>query len=222
MSGQAFDGEEVAQRRAARGYHHGDVPAAAVAAALAHLHQHGQPDFTLRSIAQDLAISHPSLYNHFRSRDALIDAVAVVGFRDLAAQIEELVGASPDTLTTIRAVGHRVVDFARTQPGLYRLMFGADLMHRKADDARLASAMEAPLRLVAGLVQRSSDEGRLRAKDPLLTAAGMWATAHGLAMLVIDGRLDVLGADREGALVASTVDAMLAGFAAPVTGTAPA
>lgn len=212
MNRQARPAEEPERRR----YHHGDVPAAAVDAALRHLRRERAPSFTLRSIARDLGVSHPSLYNHFAGRDALIDAVAVLGFRDLAGRLEEVIEAGADDLATVRATGRAVIDFAREEPALYRLMFGADLMGRKAADARLSTAMEAPLRLVAQLVAKGHAGGLWRPGDPLLIAAGMWAAAHGLALLIIDGRLAVLGADRADALIASTLDAVLRGYAAPL------
>ena len=215
MGRQERADEPADASRPHRGYHHGDVRAAAVAAASAHLQRSGLADFTLRSIARDLAIAHPSLYNHFRNRDALVDAVAVSGFRRLSGQIDELLSVADDPVGGIRAVGHAIIDFAREQPGLYRLMFGADLVRRKGGDVRLAAAMEAPLRSVASAVERSSAEGRLRPGDPLLVAAALWATAHGLAMLVIDQRLELLGPGQEQVLIASSIDATLAGFAPP-------
>src|SRR5437868_15026295 len=49
---------------------------------------------TMRRVAHELGVTQPVLYSAFASRQALIDAVALDGFRDIAAALEA-VDASP-------------------------------------------------------------------------------------------------------------------------------
>lgn len=166
----------------------------------------------MRQIATELGIAHPSLYNHFASRDALVDAIAVHGFQVMLARARCLIDAHADPLEACQAFGRDIIAFAREQPALYRLMFGPLIIGRKTAGGPLGAATEAPLRLAADLVARAQEAGRLAPGDPLMVAASMWASAHGLALLIIDGRLGVLGAERGDELVDLTFGAIVAGF----------
>src|SRR3954447_20567714 len=67
---------------------------------------------TMRCLAGELGVTQPVLYSAFASRQALIDAVALEGFSDIATALEA-VGASP--LNRMRAY----LDFAAAQPRVY-------------------------------------------------------------------------------------------------------
>ena len=56
----------------------------------------------MRRLAGKLGVTQPVLYSAFASRQALIDAVALSGFSDVAAALEA-VDASPGTLIEILA-----------------------------------------------------------------------------------------------------------------------
>ena len=70
----------------------------------------------MRRLAGELGATQPVLYSAFASRQALIDAVALDGFRDLAAALEA-VDAAP--MARMRAY----LDFAAAHPRVYEAMF---------------------------------------------------------------------------------------------------
>jgi AcrR family transcriptional regulator len=76
----------------------------------------GWPAVTMRRLAAELGVTQPVLYTAFASRQALIDAVALNGFSDLAAALEA-VDASP--MARMRAY----LDFAAAHPRVYEAMF---------------------------------------------------------------------------------------------------
>ncbi|MCP2279251.1 WHG domain-containing protein [Nocardia amikacinitolerans] len=61
-------------------------------------------------------------YRHFADRDALLSAVAAVGYRDLAARLAAAHPA-PITAEDLAAIAIAYVQFALTRPGLFRVMF---------------------------------------------------------------------------------------------------
>ena len=71
---------------------------------------------TMRRLAGELGVTQPVVYSAFDGRQALIDAVALNGFGDLAAALEA-VDASP--MARMRAY----LDFAAAHPALYEAMF---------------------------------------------------------------------------------------------------
>jgi hypothetical protein len=78
-------------------------------------------------------------------------------------------------------MGHAYVDFARTYPGLFALMFRGE----RLDTARpaLREALDA-----AAAVLRSTSAAA-GAEGAVAQAAARWSLVHGFAMLLLDGRL---------------------------------
>lgn len=75
----------VAGRRAA--YRHGNLRAAAAAAAYGLASEGGPKAVTLRAVAGRVGVAHRSLYNHFQDREALLDAVAERYFLERAEAV---------------------------------------------------------------------------------------------------------------------------------------
>ena len=162
-------------------YHHGDLRAALVRAAMELLEESGENDLSLRAVARRAGVSPAAPYRHYASREALISAVAAVGYRELA---EQLAGAhpSPSTPGQLATVAVAYVRFALERPGLFRVMFGEPC--DRDNDERVA-ATEAVSAYVRGIVERSFPDADA---DALATAA--WGLVHGLAFLYLDGKLD--------------------------------
>ncbi len=127
---------------------------------------------TMRRLAAELGVTQPVLYSAFASRQALIDAVALGGFGDLAAALEA-VDASP--MARMRAY----LDFAAAHPRVYEAMFSlpSGLAFGGHDGT------PGPLRRAfAGIRSAFPEAGETQAEVA-------WATWHGLATLGAGGRL---------------------------------
>ena len=126
---------------------------------------------TMRRLAGGLGVTQPVLYSAFASRQAIIDAVALNGFDEIAAALEA-VGASP--MARMRAY----LDFAAAHPRVYEAMFSLP--------SGLAFAAEdtpEPLRRAfSGLKDAFPDADGTRAEVA-------WSALHGLATLQASGRL---------------------------------
>jgi AcrR family transcriptional regulator len=131
----------------------------------------GWPAVTMRRLAGELGVTQPVLYSAFTSRQALIDAVALDGFRDVAEALEA-VDASP--MPRMRAY----LDFAAKQPRVYEAMFSLPSgLIFAADDT------PEPLhRAFAGISDAFPDKDGTRAELA-------WSVLHGLASLQASGRL---------------------------------
>ena len=70
----------------------------------------------MRRLAGELGVTQPVLYSAFAGRQALIDAVALGGFSDVAAALE---AADASPMARMRAY----LDFAAAHPRLYEAMF---------------------------------------------------------------------------------------------------
>src|ERR1700709_1303725 len=67
---------------------------------------------TTRRLAEQIEYSHPVLYSHFKGKDAIMAAVAVEGFAELADQLRGARTQAPTTRAALAAVLSAYVDFA--------------------------------------------------------------------------------------------------------------
>jgi AcrR family transcriptional regulator len=191
-------------------YHHGDLRAACVRAAMELLEEGGETALSLRAVARRAGVSPAAPYRHYADREALVSAVAAVGYRELA---ERLAAAhpSPSTPAQLASVAIAYVQFALERPALFRIMFGEPC--DRDNDERVAATAAVSL-YVREIVQRSFPQADA---DALATA--IWALVHGLALLHLDGKLDA----RSPAVVADRVRAAIhALLTATSTGGRPA
>jgi AcrR family transcriptional regulator len=182
-------------------YHHGDLRAACLSAALELLEEDGETALSLRAVARRAGVSPAAPYRHYEDREALVSAVAAVGYRDLAVRLAAAHPA-PSTPDQLAAVAVAYVQFALERPTLFRIMFGEPC--DRADDERVA-AIE-PVSLYLGeTVARCFP----RADDPESLATAIWALVHGLAFLHLDGKLDTPTPSALSDRVSSAVRALL-------------
>ncbi|ADG79122.1 Transcriptional regulator, TetR family OS=Tsukamurella paurometabola (strain ATCC 8368 / DSM/ CCUG 35730 / CIP 100753 / JCM 10117 / KCTC 9821 / NBRC 16120/ NCIMB 702349 / NCTC 13040) OX=521096 GN=Tpau_2518 PE=4 SV=1 [Tsukamurella paurometabola] len=181
-------------------YHHGDLPGALVTAAVELLDEEGGAgDLSLRAVARRAGVSTAAPYRHFPDRNALISAVAAVGYRELAATLAEASPApsSPDDLADI---GVAYVNFALHRTGLFRAMF-AEPCGTDPDRVEAVDAITAYLHHIVAQA--------LPSEDVDATATAVWALVHGLAFLHLDGKLDSSSPAEVDRRVRSTVRAAL-------------
>src|SRR5215469_15273541 len=87
---------------------------------------------SLQDLARKLGIRAPSLYRYFDSRERLMAAVGLAGFRNLAGYIRTTTRRDP----SLRAAAWAIRRFARKRPGLYRVMNETDSRHEDPEEAR--------------------------------------------------------------------------------------
>jgi AcrR family transcriptional regulator len=162
-------------------YHHGDLHAACLSAALELLEEGGATALSLRAVARRAGVSPAAPYRHYADREALVSAVAAVGYRELA---ERLAAAhpAPSTHAQLASVGVAYVEFALEQPALFRMMFSEPCDRDNEERVAATAAVSLYLReIVARCFPRA---------DPEALAPAIWALVHGLAFLHLDGKLD--------------------------------
>lgn len=184
-------------------YHHGDLAVACVHAAMELLEEDGgTAGLSLRAVARRAGVSPGAPYRHYADRDALISAVAAVGYRELAGCMAAA-HAAPATPDDLVAIGIAYVGFALRHPALFQLMFGAPCDRENAE--RVAATM-AVWDLVSGGVRATFPDCDVEAMSNAI-----WSLVHGLAFLHLDGKFDasepVAVSDRVGAAIRAILTA---------------
>lgn len=185
-----------------RSYHHGDLRAALVSAAVDML-EAGEP-YSMRAVARRADVSPTAPYRHFADRSALDSAVAVEGFKDLTACLAAVLDKMPDDegpVGVLSGLGVAYVSFALRRPALFRLMFGGECDDSDSERVKASQTLHAVLGEVLARLFPA------QATPPLATA--LWGLAHGLAFLHLDGKYRPEPADEVADRVRAAVAAVL-------------
>ncbi|MBR0798482.1 TetR/AcrR family transcriptional regulator [Bradyrhizobium jicamae] len=152
-----------------------------VAAARVIAEREGWDAVTIRRLAGEIEYSQPVLYSHFKNRDAIVAAVAVEGFKELAAALREAASESKGRRNALKNVAIAYLAFAFSCPALYEAMFvlPTDLRFAEAGTRpELRAGFEALAAVVTPFCVNAAD-----------VTETFWAALHGLAELERSGRI---------------------------------
>ena len=188
-------------------YHHGNLRAVLLEHAERLLVTAGANDLSLRELAREAGVSHGAPRRHFPDKQALLDALAEVGFERLGRELDAAMDASEGAFTErLVTFAQAYVGFAVRHPALLHLMHaskdrpGAAGLRRANDDA-----FRAPTTLIA----EAQASGEVVASDPDRVAMAVLATLQGLAVLITTG----MSGDRPvGPLVSGTIETLVHGL----------
>jgi len=177
-----------------RTYHHGDLRAALLEQGIALVETGGIEALSLREMARRTGVSPTAVYRHFPDKKALLAALADEAIRRLGEAQLAASQAAGGGVAGFTATGRAYVLFALANPGLFRLAYAhAASMHEGLHEGDLASD------LLLGYAREFSGGDEAAAQRLCLQA---WSVAHGLAMLMLDGRVPA-----DPALVERVIDA---------------
>jgi AcrR family transcriptional regulator len=174
--------------KVAGSFHHGDLRRALLDGAMLLLEREGPLGVGLRAAARLAGVSQTAPYRHFRDKEAMLAALAEEGLRELGARIAAAIERNRDPRAALVAIGEAYVNLAAERPNLFRLMFGPQV----ANKARCPGVAQEGARAYAGLVEAitaAQRAGVIRAGDPADLALAHWSAVHGIASLIVDGRL---------------------------------
>jgi AcrR family transcriptional regulator len=183
---------KASRRTAPRPYHHGNLAAALVEAALTLIDETQDWAFSLREVARRAGVSHNAPYKHFPEKRDLLAAVAARGFEALAEHMLASLESSTDARARLVACGQAFVAHAIVNPALYRLMFSAALTSPEAGRPAIEKAAGAKARAIvdetlAGAVRSGALPSSIaNPREAAAASLAMWSLLHGLSMLAID------------------------------------
>jgi AcrR family transcriptional regulator len=154
------------------------------------LDESGPGALSMREVARRAHCTHQAPYHYFRDRESILAAVVAEGFDELAQRLSTANDLAPrkGARSVLLASGSAYVEFALSHPGVFRIMFRADV----CDPSRFPEVQEAGARAHAELERLVRIVHGRAASEAL--ASLYWAHVHGLACLVLDGPLAMRGA----------------------------
>jgi AcrR family transcriptional regulator len=173
--GQAAAGSAKRDR-----YHHGDLRQALIETAIEMLGERGAEAFSMAEASRRLGVAASAPYRHFADRDALLAAVALRAAGLLAEQLDRH-AASGTPAQRLAAAARAYVHFADEQRPLFQALAGSGLS--KDSHPEIAAAAQA----IGTAFLSPSAELADGETAPARLASAIVATAHGHAMLMLDG-----------------------------------
>jgi AcrR family transcriptional regulator len=162
-------------------YHHGDLRAALVDAAIVLIAERGVRGFSLAEATRRVGVTAAAPYRHFSDREDLLAAVAVRGLGVFAAMVAGEVGDAETPQQRLAAMARAYVRFAAEQRPLFETLFSAGIDKSRYPELKLAwEPVDAFLAVVEEICE--GDEAAAGA-----LAEALEATAHGYAALLLDG-----------------------------------
>ena len=189
-------------------YHHGNLRAALLARAEHKLVRGGVHTLSLRELARDVGVSHGAPREHFRNKQALLEALAETGFDRLGHELEAAKTTSQGSFTErLTVFAQTYVRFASRQPALLDLMFTS--LHRPGADPSLRQANDRAFAAPIALIADAQSDGEIAADDPDRVAMAVLATLQGLAWLA---NSSVIGDRPIDTVVAQTIETLTNGL----------
>jgi AcrR family transcriptional regulator len=136
---------------------------------------------TIRRLAQEIEYSQPVIYSHFESREAIVEAIAVEGFREITSELQKAAAGESDKRRAVENVATAYLAFALRHRALYEAMFTLPTGLRFAE-AETKSELKAAFDALAVVVAPFCTNVELATET-------FWACLHGLAELECSRRI---------------------------------
>jgi len=182
------DPESAARRDS---YHHGNLTAALIEAAIGIIAERGVEDLSVREVAKRAGVSPGAPFRHFASKTALLTAVAEQTTDLFADSVELALAGWPegDPAGALRRIGQAYLDWAIGNPVSFKIISSRELIdysgsHRMVDRN---DDLRATMRL---WIERARTQGFLRTElDTEVVLLNCRAFVYGLARMWCDGHM---------------------------------
>ncbi len=171
-----------------RAYHHGNLKEALIEAGRQILEEEGLDKLSLRGVARRAGVSQTAPYHHFKDKETLLAAIAQTGFQDLAGAARKALKEGKSPQDQLDRYGAGYVEFAAKHPALFNLMFSGQLSSDK-DHTEFLETASVSFELLRQCVAQVLEANGAPPNLTDIRTLSSWSIVHGLATLIIDGRV---------------------------------
>jgi AcrR family transcriptional regulator len=191
-----------------RGYHHGDLRNALVAAAADLAARGGPGSVTIRAAAREVGVTPTAAYRHFAGHEELLTAAKERALEELTTAMTKAVADRPagggdpvsHALARFGAFGRGYLTFARQEPGLFHTVFAPAADQSPPPFERTETS---PYQLLVGALDDLVAVGYLSPERRPTTEMTAWAMVHGIATLLNGPLADLSESLRDEVIVRS-------------------
>jgi AcrR family transcriptional regulator len=188
---------------------------AIVSAATRLFAERGFRGVTTRQIAAEVGVSEPVLYEHFKTKRDLYDAIVDTCSREGVSKAERLLSGpaeGADDRGYFLQLGELILDFAERNPEFMRLNLYSSLERHELADLSFERHVRSLYKMLREHVERRIAAGAFRPIDPMLAARAFVSMVYqyGLYEITLGFRLLEMGRDE---VLEGMVDIFLNGVA---------
>jgi AcrR family transcriptional regulator len=173
----------------------------------------GYEAVTMKRIADRLGITPTAIYFHFTDKADLIQQLTAADWSAFAQRFARAM-AEPDPVARLRLAARGYIEFARTHPNQYQLLF---MTRRKAVLPSRDAGREVHT-MIESAVEEALAAGRFRPRftNAKLITQALWAAVHGVAALyIVKGDAPEAPFRHPQRTAEIAVDALMVGLLAP-------
>lgn len=182
-----------------------DLRRSVLDASLALISEKGLAGLSMREAARRAGVSHQAPYHHFGDREGILAAIVAEGFEQLAADCHRALEGLDDPIARLEAIGRAYIGFALKQPAHFKLMFRSEHVSHERHGEMLAKGDTAFDLLIR--TARAAARGGVGEENDAL-AITSWGLAHGIATLLLEGKLEKKCGDDPEAQLAVAMQAL--------------
>jgi AcrR family transcriptional regulator len=165
-----------------------DVRAGILEASLTLMNEGGLGALSMREVARRAGVSHQAPYHYFADREAILAELAGDGFDQLYDYLVSALGQARNKAHKVQLLGEAYVRFALNKPEVFKLMFRCemcDLSRYPEAKAKADRTFDTVAKTLGAHGNSTSD----KTSPDLAPVIACWSMAHGLATLLLEGKL---------------------------------
>ena len=144
----------------------------------------GEEGISMRRLAEAIDYSPAAIYKYFASKDDLFTAIRDMFFERLLARINQSMAEGGETGALCARCMRAYIETGMEEPNHYMMAFSPTTTKKPHLHEETETAYQAEQALVQMIV-KGQEEGQFRDFDPHVASKSVWASLHGLTMLMV-------------------------------------
>jgi AcrR family transcriptional regulator len=168
----------------------------------------------MRAVAERVGVSPPAIYMHFADKDELFYESCTRRFEEMRVVMLGAAEPQTDPVAKLRAMARAYIELALSQPEQYEVMMQGPIPLKDPDGDPATMPGAQALLTTANAIDEGIAAGVVRQDlDPLTTAVALWASVHGVVMIISAKRKQpIVLFDDEEAAIEQLLDIMSRGL----------
>ncbi|PKN86694.1 MAG: TetR/AcrR family transcriptional regulator [Chloroflexi bacterium HGW-Chloroflexi-8] len=135
--------------------------------------QRGYDAVGVQELVDSVGVTKPTLYHYFGSKQGVLEAIFLTYLKPFGAQLTEKCIYHHDIVKSLEDIARHYFDFARTEPGFFRLWMSIRISPPQSTAFQsLSSYLEIQHRLISNLfIKAAEHHGNLRGKQEMLATS---------------------------------------------------
>jgi AcrR family transcriptional regulator len=144
----------------------------------------GEEGISMRRLAEAIDYSPAAIYKYFASKDELFAAIREMFFERLLTRIHAAMAEGGETAPLCERCIRSYIETGMEEPNHYMMAFAPSVTSKPHLHDEKETAFEAEAMLVQ-MIEKGQQEGVFRSGDPRVMSKSVWASLHGMTMLIV-------------------------------------